>query len=507
MSRLSCFILLVAVAASVALPSAARAVVVDAAPTWPIPSDTPVAPPPIPSLPAAVEAPPPADQIADPVTQAATCGDWHVQSSYGDRWLAGSTWWEYRCTYDQYQDYPHPCPGTGACDAVCYGYPFDCYTTWDQRSDYFYWNGSRAVFYGESYSYGVDDWNGWSSSSLWWWDSPTAKWYVVPPPSPPSAPPTASFTLSCNGLSCSFDGTGSTPGSASIASYSWTLGDGASVTGATAGHTYARAGTYDVTLTVTDTGGTSGSTTRSVTVTAPRPPAPSFTFSCTGLTCTFDGSASSAGSGAITNYGWAFGDGTAGNGVAATHTYGHQGTYSASLTLMAGDGASATLAKDVSVTNLTPTAAFTVSCAGLRCTVDAGASTDRDGTVVAYGWTFGDGAAGTGQTTVHDYPKAGTYTVALSVTDNVGATASTSQRINPISLNARGYKQGGQQNVDLSWNGVVGTSFDLYRDDGKVATVQASTYTDVVPKAVRTRKYRVCLTGDAMCSNEVEVRF
>ena len=34
----------------------------------------------------------------------------------------------------------------GACTAVCYGYPFDSYTVETDSSDYFYWDGTTAVF-------------------------------------------------------------------------------------------------------------------------------------------------------------------------------------------------------------------------------------------------------------------------------------------------------------------------------------------------------------------------
>jgi len=71
----------------------AHAVVVPVAPTWPIPLDAPAGPPPIPTLPAATGTSPPADEIADPVTAAAVCGGWYLQSDYGDRWPATSTWW------------------------------------------------------------------------------------------------------------------------------------------------------------------------------------------------------------------------------------------------------------------------------------------------------------------------------------------------------------------------------------------------------------------------------
>src|SRR5919204_1679823 len=171
----------IAMSALAAGATQAHAVVVNAAPTWPIPADAPAGPPPIPALPAASDATPPADQIADPVTAGATCGAWSLQSNYGDRWPATSTSWEYHCTYETAQYYPHPCPEVGACDAVCYGYPFDCYTVSRVWTDYFYWDGSNAVFDGEFFSSSIDDANGYSASSAAWWDAPTARWYNLGP--------------------------------------------------------------------------------------------------------------------------------------------------------------------------------------------------------------------------------------------------------------------------------------------------------------------------------------
>ena len=74
--------------------------------------------------------------------------------------------------------------------------------------------------------------------------------------------------------------------------------------------------------------------------------------------------------------------------------------------------------------NQAPTAAFTSSTSGLTATVDGSTSTDPDGTIASYAWSFGDGTTGTGSTTTHAYTAAGTYTVGLTVTDDKGATNS-----------------------------------------------------------------------------------
>jgi hypothetical protein len=63
------------------------------------------------------------------------------------------------------------------------------------------------------------------------------------------------------------------------------------------------------------------------------------------------------------------------------------------------------------------TAAF-----GATVTFNGSGSYDPDGSIVSYGWNFGDGSTGTGEITTHAYSTDGTYTVTLTVTDNDGAT-------------------------------------------------------------------------------------
>ncbi len=60
---------------------------------------------------------------------------------------------------------------------------------------------------------------------------------------------------------------------------------------------------------------------------------------------------------------------------------------------------------------------------------DASNSTDPDGTVTNYEWSFGDNTTGFGKVTTHSYAKNKTYTANLTVTDDKGATNSTSKVI------------------------------------------------------------------------------
>jgi PKD repeat protein len=87
----------------------------------------------------------------------------------------------------------------------------------------------------------------------------------------PNTPPAATFSPSCTGLSCAFDGTGSSDPDGTIASWAWTFGDGTTTTGSWPSKKFTAPGTYNVSLTVTDDSGATATSTRAVTA-APTAP-------------------------------------------------------------------------------------------------------------------------------------------------------------------------------------------------------------------------------------------
>ena len=83
--------------------------------------------------------------------------------------------------------------------------------------------------------------------------------------------------------------------------------------------------------------------------------------------------------------------------------------------------------------NQPPNAQFTAACSALTCTFDGAGSSDSDGLLANYAWDFGDGtvADGQGPSASHTYATAGARTVRLTVTDDDGATATTTRTVNP----------------------------------------------------------------------------
>lgn len=82
-------------------------------------------------------------------------------------------------------------------------------------------------------------------------------------------PPTAAFTLVCNGLTCTFGAAGSGDSDGTIVSYSWDFGDSTNGTGINPNHSYVTGGNYNVSLTVTDNDGATDVSSGTATTTSP----------------------------------------------------------------------------------------------------------------------------------------------------------------------------------------------------------------------------------------------
>lgn len=296
----------------------------------------------------------------------------------------------------------------------------------------------------------------------------------------------------------SFNGSGSIDLGGAIVAYSWNFGDGQTGSGVQTQHTYGVAGSYLVTLTVTDSCNAIDTDTMQVTVNAPDPCAGNVAPLAAagpdqqvnvGVPVQFNGSGSSDANGTVVLYWWNFDDGQFTGWQAsatATHTYTSVGVFGATLwvkdncdAVSAGDNLNiTTIPVDPCASNQPPTANISgggqgevgqpIGLSGLT-------STDPDGGIVSYSWNFGDGQTGSGAVTSHAYSQAGTYTVTLTVADNCGATdAETTQvlvvPVDPCAGNLVPFAQAGsdvsaQTNQTILFSG--GGSIDL---DGSISS-------------------------------------
>lgn len=129
----------------------------------------------------------------------------------------------------------------------------------------------------------------------------------------------------------------------------------------------------------------------------------------------------------ISNYLWSFGDGLQASGKSPLHHYSETGEYVIGLQASTAAGEKYFSEKTINVRaeNKPPVARFTLSTsngyAPLTVELDAQTSSDEDGTITSYYWTFGDGSTATGSRTTHQYQSQGIYTryaTTLTVTDD-----------------------------------------------------------------------------------------
>ncbi|CAH1001345.1 hypothetical protein LEM8419_02246 [Neolewinella maritima] len=263
---------------------------------------------------------------------------------------------------------------------------------------------------------------------------------VAPDNIAPTAVATATPTAGTAPLVVQLDATGSTDEDGSIIGYTWIIPNQDTLTEPTPTVTFADAGTYPVVLIVTDDGGATDSDTVTITVTELEPDniAPVAVATATPITGTaplevqFDGTASTDEDGTIVSYQWSIPGADTSSEPTTTATFTEAGTYEVILTVTDDDGATDSDTVTITVTepepdNIAPTAVATATPltgeAPLDVQFDGSGSSDADGSIVSYQWTWTNGDTLTGVDPSATF-AAGTYEVILTVTDDDGATDS-----------------------------------------------------------------------------------
>jgi len=270
--------------------------------------------------------------------------------------------------------------------------------------------------------------------------------------------PTAAFSENCTELSCDFDASASSDPDGSIVSYSWSFGDGSSDSGVNPAHRYNSDGSYTVSLTVTDNEGATKTTSHIVRIgdpvddklltdddyrtvaTLPKDEWLHYYFDNDGSYSEFT-VMTAANNGDLDLYvlfeaepntaTYDCKDDSPDSNESCTISNLQRGRYHIGVKAWsATDNLTMNLhAEGVPSDNTPPTASFTDNCSDLVCNFDSSDSSDPDGDIASYSWSFGNGSSSNSSNPSHTYHTAGNYTVTLTVTDNDGATDSSALTI------------------------------------------------------------------------------
>ena len=326
-------------------------------------------------------------------------------------------------------------------EIVEYDWSYEVSTTsWDQST-------SGVEFSNEWTNYGeyditltVTDSNGESDSTTKTveitGEGPTAEFEITPEEQIPDEEVT-------------IDASESTAPSGEIVEYDWsyevsTTSWDQSTSGVEFSNEWTNYGEYEITLTVTDNGGKSDSTTKTVEITGEGPTAE---FEITpeepvpGEEVMIDASESVAPSGEIVEYDWSYEVPTTSwdqstSGVEFSNEWGGYGEFDITLTVTDNGGKSDSATKTIDVGGDGPTANFDLSSSTLppnqEVVFDASDSETTAGSIETYEWeyeTIGGNVSASGESLSHSFGDYGEFSITLTVTGEYGRSDSISEQI------------------------------------------------------------------------------
>lgn len=246
--------------------------------------------------------------------------------------------------------------------------------------------------------------------------------------------PVANFNAavpgSCLNTAVTFNDLSTTDGIHAITQWTWNYGDGntATLTSAPFSHAYTNSGTYNVSLTVKDAAGCTGTITKPNHLIISKPVAAfttTDTLSCPGSGVVFRNQST----GPNLTFAWDFGDGQTSTAAAPTHIYNATGTYTVKLLITDKYGCTSELVRNNYVRIVLPVADFTVNDSIGTCPPLIVQFTNTSANQVSYRWDFGDGTFSTAASPSHFYNEAGEYIAKLTITSAGGCTSVKTKKI------------------------------------------------------------------------------
>jgi gliding motility-associated-like protein len=208
-----------------------------------------------------------------------------------------------------------------------------------------------------------------------------------------------------------------------IASYSWTLGNGATSNLLNPTNSYTANGTFTINLSASSNQGCISTLTQTLGIFPP----PVISFSASPL-CDFNGTffspstSTSIASGSLSAFLWSFGDGGTSTQANPVHIYSSPGAYTVNFTAWSNHNCSASMSNTFLISP-SPTVAFSTTSVNacsptFTFTNNSGISVGA----ITYTWDFGGGVTSSSTSLTYTFPAIGDYTVKLVGMSNMGCT-------------------------------------------------------------------------------------
>jgi len=228
-------------------------------------------------------------------------------------------------------------------------------------------------------------------------------------------------TFGCETLSVQFLDLTDPP--ETVATWLWDFGDGNTSTAENPFHVYQDAGTYTVSLTITDIGGCTNTIEQPDAVVYIPYPNPEFsvdqTVGCMGDVFTFTNNST----GNAVSYQWNFGDGSTSTDSDPTYSYSTEGTYSVTLTAFNSNGCDSSITEIALINIQHPDADFSAFPTFAFCPPLLVSFTDLSSPdATSWFWDFGDGSSSNLENPSHIYTESGIFSVFMVVTNANGCT-------------------------------------------------------------------------------------